>query len=208
MGASRLRLNQRNRTRRDLIEATTELILRGELPSVAEVAEAAGVSRATAYRYFATQSELFESVIHDIEVPRPDYEAIGAGPLDVPMRIEAFVDCVSTHMQTVAPQLRMALLLSLQQWAKARSGSGGRRLQRGRRVDLIDEAISPLRGFLNAEAYDALLVALSIVLGVEALIVLEDLWGLKKDDIGRAMRYAAGNLVRAAIEGVRERSSV
>ena len=55
--------NVRRRTRRAMIEAATRLVREGASPSVTEVADAAGVSRATAYRYFPTQESLLAEVI-------------------------------------------------------------------------------------------------------------------------------------------------
>ena len=48
------RPNQRRRTRKDLLDAATRLMRQGRKPSLEEVAEEALVSRATAYRYFAS----------------------------------------------------------------------------------------------------------------------------------------------------------
>ena len=52
------RTRQKQRTRDQLIAAARELITAGDTPRVEEVAEAAGISRPTAYRYFASQAEL------------------------------------------------------------------------------------------------------------------------------------------------------
>src|SRR5215203_2505326 len=60
--------NVRRRTRRAMIEAATRLVREGASPSVTEVADAAGVSRATAYRYFPTQESLLaEVLVPDLE---------------------------------------------------------------------------------------------------------------------------------------------
>ena len=45
------RPNQKSRTRKDLLQAASRLMKEGRRPSLEEVAEAALVSRATAYRY-------------------------------------------------------------------------------------------------------------------------------------------------------------
>src|SRR5690606_22736132 len=45
----------RARTRRLMLETATALMQQGVTPSVSDVAEAAAVSRATAYRYFPSQ---------------------------------------------------------------------------------------------------------------------------------------------------------
>ena len=45
-----------------LLASAMDLMQRGMVPSVSEVAEAAGVSRATAYRYFPTQASTASAV--------------------------------------------------------------------------------------------------------------------------------------------------
>ena len=56
------RERQKNRTRRAVVEAASALVREGRTPTVAEAAEAAEVSRATAYRYFPTQDMLLAEV--------------------------------------------------------------------------------------------------------------------------------------------------
>jgi AcrR family transcriptional regulator len=46
------RANQRDRTRKDLLSAAARLLKEGASPSMEDLAAAAMVSRATAYRYF------------------------------------------------------------------------------------------------------------------------------------------------------------
>src|SRR5438128_4606534 len=48
----------RRRTRKAIVAATAELLAQGRTPSVAEVAEAAEVSRRTVYLYFPTLEQL------------------------------------------------------------------------------------------------------------------------------------------------------
>ena len=57
------RTRQKQRTRDQLIAAARELITAGDTPRVEEVAEAAGISRPTAYRYFASQAELLAAAL-------------------------------------------------------------------------------------------------------------------------------------------------
>src|SRR5262244_3996679 len=53
----------RARTYRLLMSEALALVRRGRIPSVAEVALNAGVSRATAYRYFPSRSTLVTAVL-------------------------------------------------------------------------------------------------------------------------------------------------
>lgn len=68
------RAGQRARTRTALIDAASELMRAGVVPTVPAAAEAANVSRATAYRYFQSQAELMEAVIRDAVAPFMDAE--------------------------------------------------------------------------------------------------------------------------------------
>ncbi|MCU1456443.1 MAG: regulatory protein TetR, partial [Actinomycetia bacterium] len=52
------RTQQKQRTRQALVNAAREQVARGLAPTVEESAEAASVSRATAYRYFPNQRAL------------------------------------------------------------------------------------------------------------------------------------------------------
>ena len=63
---------QKRRTRRDLVEAALRLITAGATPTVTEVADAAGVSRRTAYRYFPSAEQLITDVL--LEEARSDVE--------------------------------------------------------------------------------------------------------------------------------------
>src|SRR4051794_3607591 len=73
------RVNQKRRTRTAIVDAALALLDEGTTPTVAHAAEAARVSRATAYRYFPTQeSLLLEAALHtDVE----DIEALVSEPV-------------------------------------------------------------------------------------------------------------------------------
>ncbi|MET0826166.1 MAG: TetR family transcriptional regulator, partial [Acidimicrobiales bacterium] len=52
------RTGQKQRTRDALVTAARGLVADGRTPTVEETAEAAGISRTTAYRYFSNQRSL------------------------------------------------------------------------------------------------------------------------------------------------------
>src|SRR6478672_5679380 len=66
------RRNQKERTRRAIVAAAARLIEEGTLPSTAEVAEAALVSPATAYRYFPDRLSLLAAALRDASVGLAD----------------------------------------------------------------------------------------------------------------------------------------
>jgi hypothetical protein len=69
---------------------------------------------------------------------------------------------------------------------------------RGHRVDLLRDALAPLHGALPPKQVDRLAQALSLVFGVEVLIVLKDIWGLDGDQTRAVAQWAAAMLVRGA----------
>lgn len=55
----------RKRTYVLLVTTALDLFEKGAMPSVSELALEAGVSRATAYRYFPTQTDLITAVVNE-----------------------------------------------------------------------------------------------------------------------------------------------
>lgn len=59
------RPNQKQRTRKDLLDAAARLMKQGRKAGLEEIAEEALVSRATAYRYFpSVEALLLEAALH------------------------------------------------------------------------------------------------------------------------------------------------
>ncbi len=201
------RANQRKRTRRALLEAANDLVRHGSLPSVAEVAESAAVSRATAYRYFPTQSSILEALVEEIRPTVPDYASVLSDPNNPVARVDAFLEAVVPHMESVEPQLRAALRLSLEQWGKTLAGDtkAERPIVRGRRIALIEGALAPLKEHLDKSTFRRLTIVLSILFGVEALVVLKDIWGLSGAEAKEIMRWAFRILIQAVMEDARKK---
>jgi hypothetical protein len=96
---------------------------------------------------------------------------------------------------------KAALRLTLEQWAQRQAGTLGEEppFRRGHRVDLLQQAIAPLRTTLPEPQFRRLAQALSLTYGLEVLIVLKDIWGLAFDETRDVALWAANALVRAAI---------
>jgi AcrR family transcriptional regulator len=186
------------RTGRLMLDTAISLMQGGATPSVSDVAEAAGVSRATAYRYFPSQAALVEAVVDE-----------GLGPIltwkptsqDAKARVNDLIATGMPRIESFEATFKAALKLSLEQWVKGQSGTLGEEPQfrRGHRVQLLGEALEPLRGTLPPESFDRLAQALSLVFGVEALIVLKDIWGLDGERTQSVVKWVSSALVDAAI---------
>ena len=96
---------------------------------------------------------------------------------------------------------KAALKLSLEQWAQRQAGTLGEEppFKRGHRVDLLQSAIAPLRKDLPRKQFLRLAQSLSLVYGLEVLIILQDLWGLSPKETREVAKWAGSALVRAAV---------
>lgn len=188
----------RARTRRLMLETATKLMQAGGTPSVSEVAGAAEVSRATAYRYFPSQAALVQAVVDRGLGPILTWKSSSADP---ERRVAELFDTAMPRIEAFEATFKAALKLSLDQWAQRQAGTldGEPAFTRGHRVDLLKDAIAPLKGRLPSREFKRLAQALSLIFGVEMLIVLKDIWGLDSRRMMSVAQWAAGALVRAAM---------
>jgi len=88
----------------------------------------------------------------------------------------------------------------------APAGSTGQPKRGYRRIDWIETAIEPLRGRLDDAGFERLVSALAMVIGWEALIVLQDLRGLTPGEQAAVSTWAARALIQAALQDQPETS--
>lgn len=170
----------RARTRRLLIDTAMSMYEQGAFPSITEVANAAQLSRATAYRYFPTQSALVSAMVDESLGPILAWQPTQP---DARQRIAELLSFAYPRMLQHEGVLRAALHLSLQQWADNRSNPNNEeKLVRGNRKRLLKLAVEPLEGKLTPEALQRVVHAFSLIYGSEVFMVLKDIWHL--DDAG------------------------
>jgi AcrR family transcriptional regulator len=191
------RSNQRYRTRKDLIAAASRLIKDGRKPTLDEVAEAALVSRATAYRYFPNIESLL--VEASVDIATPDSTALFAN--DASDDPEARIDRAEAAMHRMAYDNEAAIRLILAT-ALTRTDADGEAipLRQNRRTPLIEEALAPAKGRFNKAAYERLKAALALIFGSESMIVFSDVLRLDKKTARAVKSWAVRALVRAALE--------
>jgi AcrR family transcriptional regulator len=189
----------RARTGRLMLDTAIRLMQAGATPSVSEVAASAGVSRATAYRYFPSQAALIGAVVDQALGPILTWSS---GSADPARRVSDLIGAGLPRIDAFEATFKAALKLSLEQWARDRAGTLGEEpaFKRGHRVELLMDALAPLRGKLAPGKLDRLAQALSLVFGVEILTVLKDIWGLDGQETQSVAQWAANALVRAALE--------
>ena len=169
----------------------------GHVPSVAEVAQHAKVSRATAYRYFPSRSVLTTAVIDSSLGP---VRKLSSNLPDGRARVHELFEQTFPRFQEFEPQLRAAAQLSLEQWAQERAGLLEEEpYRRGHRIRILEHAIAPLKGQLTPAARQRLHHALSVVYGIEPWVILKDIWGLPEREVQRVALWMADALIDAAL---------
>ena len=191
------RVGQKLRTRAALLRAARVLVAQGQTPTVAEVAGAAMVSRATAYRYFPTQEALLVEVPLDEDAPTVASLFGDGEPADPEDRAalvqNALYDLARDHEAEFRIFLRGSVSRSL------RDGENTADPFRGaRRVALLSEALAPLSDELTSEEIERLKTALAMLVGVEAMVVLRDVLRLDHDEARAMGEWAVRQMVRMA----------
>ena len=186
------------RTRDLMVRTAVDLMQRGKTPSVSDAAEAAGVSRATAYRYFPTQSALIEAVVDHALGPILQWDSASR---NAEARVADLLESSNNRIIEFEATFKAALGLSLEQWAQARSNlaPSGPQFRRGHRIDLLEKALAPLRGTLSEAQFGKLAMALSLTFGLEVILVLRDIWKVDVGEMQDVATWAARALVRAAL---------
>jgi AcrR family transcriptional regulator len=187
------RIDQKRRTRDALIAAARELVATGGTPTVEGAAEAASISRTTAYRYFPNQRALLSAA-------HPETAAASLLPDDPPddaaARLDLVIDAFTRLIVETEGQQRTMLRLSLEADPVERSQLP---LRQGRGITWIAEALAPLREEMTEAEVHRLTLAIRSATGIEALAWLTDVAGLSRDDATGLMRWSARALLRSAL---------
>lgn len=188
------RTNQKQRTRSAILQAAVELSRTGREVNMPEIAQAALVSEATAYRYFPDLLSLLQEATAG-QLPTPT-EALApvADSKDPVERVAAATEFLLRHVLARQGVVRAMIAGSVVRPAQT--------ARPGLRFGLIDHALSPLAETL--EAVDPAALAqlkrdLAVVVSAEALFSLTDLYGLDPEAAIASVVHTATTLTRAAL---------
>jgi len=186
------RVRQKQRTRAILLAAARDMLAKGEGGGVAEVADRAGISRATAYRYYSSADVLMhEAVLDGIanELDTLDFTAADAKAVDT--RIALMVEEILAMVLRNEALFRTYLRSTLTDTGTPRGG---------RRIRWMQQALGDDRAGLSAGTSKRLVHALALLSGIETIIVLRDVCALDDKEILEVARWSANALVQAALK--------
>ena len=191
------RENQKTRTRRAIVDACRELTRTGAEITMPQVAQAALVSEATAYRYFPDLVSLLTESLAGLWPPPAEALAPVAASADPAERVAFACEHLMRGVHAYRGAVRAMIAHTIASPARVQA-------RPGLRFELIDQALAPFLGDLEPAAMTGLKQGLAVVISAEALFVLTDLVGLPADEaIASAVRTARA-LTGAAFGGQRQ----
>lgn len=191
------RTRQRERTRQLIVDATARLLSQTATtsPSIDEIADAAGVSRATVYRYFANADDIVWQAFADelvVDVASV-FDDIGDDPAARLARVEEIVnDFLFADPNGVRAFERTTLDRELR-------GTATPADRPRRRLAFIDAALAPLADRVESNRLALLRHALTLAIGTQAVVALLDVCDLDADRARDVTRFATDALLRAAL---------
>lgn len=192
------RTAQKARTRALLLQSACVLMQQGKRPTVEEAAEAVGISKRTAYRYFTSQDHMLADAA--LEALRPEFAGVIAAPrahAEPADRLEALIRALNRLGPAYENELRVIVRSVLD---RAPSEAPTSERPRGqRRIDWIEEVLSPLRAELPAELYDRLASALAATIGFDIWVWLRDVGQLPPQRVDEVMVWIGRSLIEAAL---------
>jgi AcrR family transcriptional regulator len=185
------RVNQKLRTRNEILRAAVDLMRTGRDMTMLEIAKAALVSEATAYRHFPDlPSLLSEAMVGQMPAPADALAAV-ADSTDPVERVALATEKLLRHVLAFQGATRAMIAATITRPATVRT-------RPGLRFGLIDHALAPMA---DTEAVRALKNDLAVVLSAEALFSLTDLCGLDPEAAIASVVHTATTLTRAALPG-------
>jgi AcrR family transcriptional regulator len=192
------RIDQKQRTRQDLLKAAARLMKQGRVPKLAEVAEEAMVSRATAYRYFSSDEALITEAAIDGQSPTAEHLFDDDRVLDPEDRLSKANAVLHDFIWRNQLQMRLVLARLLEQAAGATNGQPQLRRQ-NRRTEFIQTALAPVRDRFDKATYRKLCAALALVFGVESMLVFRDVLQIEESEAREVENWVIRVLTRAAL---------
>jgi AcrR family transcriptional regulator len=188
------RANQKLRTRAAILDAARQLARSGGDVTMPEVASAALVSEATAYRHFPDLVSLLQEALAGTMPSPAQALAPVADCSDVTERVGYATEVLLRHVHAYQGAVRATMAAAITRPALA----AGRP---GMRFGLIDYALAPPADIaaISQDRLAQLRLDLAVVVSAEAFFTLTDLCGLTPEDAIASAVRSARTLTQAAV---------
>lgn len=185
------RIGQKRKTRELLLVTAKKMLVKGENISVEQVALVAGISKATAYRYFSNKDILLKEA--SLQRGLMDKDDL-FGDIDVcnlNARIEKLIDYHFEVLTTNEDVFRLYLGAIMQNSVRDKKNYS----RGGKRILLIAEALLPLKKEISKETFDKMVNAISLLMGIESISILKDICGLENGSIQEMWKWMIQKII-------------
>lgn len=184
------RAKQKERTRQALLRATRDLFEEGVIPTIALAAARAGVSEATAYRYYSEVRSLMQDSVGEqwpgLEKIVQELRSMTLAPDRAEYAAKAMARIV------LANEIKIRTLISLSYG----SGQPSQLAEAGKarpafRLILIEAVLEPMRYSLKNQELRLLRQSLSVVIAAEAVLSMKDALNTSDKETIAALGWSA-----------------
>ncbi|NND33958.1 MAG: TetR/AcrR family transcriptional regulator [Saprospiraceae bacterium] len=185
------RVNQKVRTRMKILNSANELMAQATSLTLEDVAQKAGISRATIYRYYANIDLLVTEASLDIRHKSADelFEEMQD------MLMEDRILHLQEHYNDLAQKHEMVFRRYLSA-VLAESITSKEKLRGARRVRSLKTALDPFKSEFSEETYQNLISAASVLMGIDCFVVCKDVCDLSDQDAKRTLQWALRMMLR------------
>jgi AcrR family transcriptional regulator len=181
------RVQQKRATRTRILEAAQHLLQTRAAFTLEDVAQSMGISRATIYRYFSDVDMLCAEAALSFQVKQPA-EFVGEtqhlGLAESLAYVQAYYNELAQRHE---PAFRKYLSVVLAESVKRGSGAA---LRGARRLAALEAVMRPYAAQLGLANYERLKRAVSVLTGIEPMIVNKDINGLSNQASDELLRWA------------------
>lgn len=189
------RLNQKARTRQALLDGASHVLAAGVTdPSMEQIAEAARVSRATAYRYFDSSDHVVWEAMSDRTIADIE-EVMAPAGRDVVARVLAAEEAINGYLFDDPDGARAFERAALDRSLRGMNQDTDRA---ARRLRYIDAALEPLEDHLSSSDRRSVRHALALAMGSQVVPAMLDTCRLGVDEARRATRFACETIATEA----------
>ena len=192
------RVNQKLQTRSQILKSARDILNQESKITLEMVAEHAGISRATIYRYFSNIELLTtEALLH----------ARFLGPEELRERVEGqsleqTIHTLQGHYNKMSHENELVFRRYLSA-ALIESINSSKKTRGARRVEALKLALEPFENLMSKTNLDRLINIATLLMGIDALLVCKDVCGLDNTESDELLEWALDLI----LEGIRRGSA-
>ncbi len=186
---SKGRTGQKQKTREKILQAAKELQGDGVEFSLEKVAQAAGISRATIYRYYSNKDILSAEAVLDMRTQTPEQILSEFPQAD----LETTLLGIQRYYNTLAIKNERAFRKYLSVILNPENPVS---VRGARRIRTLSEAVEGRNHNISEEDQEKLVYIATLMMGIEAFIVTRDVCQLDEDTSEEILQWGLKTLIR------------